>query len=59
MMITTEIITRCEMKPAPLRILESRTVAPIHLGYNILTGQIEERRLAPSHIDVPLVTPRT
>jgi len=47
------------MKPAPLRILESRTVAPIHLGYNILTGQIEERRLAPSHIDVPLVTPRT
>jgi hypothetical protein len=27
-------------------------------GYNILTGQVEERRMGPSHADVPLVTPR-
>jgi len=27
-------------------------------SYNILTGQVEERRSAPQHMDVPLVTPR-
>ena len=27
-------------------------------GYNILTGQVEERRMVPTLADVPLVTPR-
>jgi len=32
-----------------------------HVGgqrYNILTGKVEVRRMVPSHMDVPLITPR-